>query len=93
MWSKFSKKSILIVYFAEILGIIGIGFSYLALQRAPVSLVALLEGFEAPFVLVIALFISRFFPKILKEEIKTKTITIKIISIILMVGGLYLIAT
>jgi len=44
-------------------------------------------------VLVIAIFLSHFLPKILKEELNRKTITIKIISITLMLGGLYLIAT
>lgn len=86
------KKTIL-VYTSEIMGITGMFFAYLAIQKGPVSLVSVLEGFESIFVLVIVIMISRFIPKILKEEINTKTIAIKIISLILMLGGLYLVAT
>jgi len=86
-------KKTLLVYSAEIIGMSGMFFSYLALQRGPVSLVSVLEGFEPIFVLILAITISRFIPKILKEEINIKTITIKTISIILMLGGLYMITT
>ncbi len=87
-----NKKKISLIYLVEILGITGIAFSYMAMQRGPVSLVVLVEGIQPLFVFILALFLTIQFPKILKEEINKKTIIIKIISIILMLVGLYLIA-
>ncbi len=85
-------KKTALVYLSEIIGITGMFFSYLALQKGPVSLVSVLEGFESVFILVMAIVISKSIPKILKEETDIKTISIKIISVVLMLGGLYLIA-
>jgi len=89
---KLDKKKISLIYVAEIFGMGGMAFFYLALQRGPVSLVALVGGTQCLFVLVFVTLISILFPKILKEEIDKKTIIIKIISIILMLVGLYLIS-
>ena len=86
-------KKTIIVYSAEIIGMTGMFLVYLAIQQGPVSLVQVAEGFEAVFVLVLAIIVSKFFPKIIKEEFDIKGIAIKIISIVLMLGGLYLITT
>lgn len=86
-----NKKKLFLIYTGECMGMIGIAFSYLAIQRGPVSLVTLIEGTQGLFVIILAVLISTFIPKILKEEINKKTIILKIISIILMLGGLYLI--
>ncbi len=87
-----SLKQTLLVYSAEILGMAGIFLVYLAIQRGPVSLVSVTQGFETIFIFILTILISLFLPKILKEGISIKTITIKIISIVLMFGGLYLVA-
>jgi len=84
-------KKTALVYSAEILGITGVFLAYLAIQRGPISLVTVTQKFETIFILILTLIISRFFPKILKEKTDIKTITIKIISIVLMLTGLYLI--
>lgn len=86
-------KKTALVYSAEIIGMTGIFLVYLAIQRGPVSLVTVTQGFETIFILIFTIIISICIPKILKEEINIKTITIKIISIVLMLGGLYLIVT
>lgn len=86
-------KKTALVYSAEIIGMTGIFLVYLAIQRGPVSLVTVTQGFETIFILIFTIIISICIPKILKEEINIKTITIKIISIVLMLGGLYLIIT
>jgi drug/metabolite transporter (DMT)-like permease len=86
-------KKTIIVYSAEIMGMTGMFLVYLAIQQGPVSLVQVAEGFEAVFVLILAVIISKFFPKILKEKFDIKTISIKIISIVLMLGGLFMIVT
>lgn len=85
-------KQTALVYGAEMLGITGMLFSYLAIQRGPVSLISVLEGSQTIFIFIFTILISLFLPRILKEEINKKTIAIKIISIILMLGGLYLIS-
>ncbi|MBU1004602.1 MAG: DMT family transporter, partial [Nanoarchaeota archaeon] len=88
-----SLKKTAIVYGAECIGIGGMFLYYLAVQRGPVSLVSVVEGSETIFIFILTIIMSIFLPKILKEEINKKTITIKIISIILTIVGLYLIST
>jgi len=87
----FTFRRTILAYSAEIIGIAGMVFLFIALKAAPVSLVTLVGGFQPLFVLVLAVIGSLFFPKILKEAIDKKTIAIKIISALLMLGGLYLI--
>jgi len=88
---SFNKKRTILAYSTEIIGMIGMVFFFLALKKAPVSLVVLLGGFQPLFVLALALLLSVFLPKIIKEEINKKTIAIKIVSASLMLFGLYLI--
>jgi len=85
-------KKTALVYSAEIIGMCGMFLSYLAIQKGPISLISVTESFQSVFTLILVIIISVFIPKILKEEIGKKTITIKIISIILMIVGLYLIS-
>lgn len=89
---QLNKKKIFLVYAAESIGAIGAVFSYLAIQRGSVSLVNLVLNTEGLFVIVLATSVSIFIPKILKEEITKKTISLKIISALLIIAGLYLIA-
>lgn len=89
---QINKRKVLLLYIAEFLGITGMMFSYVAIQRGPVSLVALIEGTQGLFVIVLAALVSIFIPKILKEEITKKTISLKVASALLMIAGLYLIA-
>lgn len=84
-------KKTALVYSAEITGMTGLFLIYLAIQKGPVSLVTVLEGFEMIFILIIVIVMSVFFPKILKETIDKKTLSIKIISALLMLSGLYFI--
>lgn len=65
---------------------------FAALSEAPLSLVAALSTTEPFFVLVITILLSLFMPKILKEEISKSTVSLKLISIILIMLGTYLIA-
>ncbi|MHA1988724.1 MAG: EamA family transporter [Promethearchaeota archaeon] len=89
---QLNKKRLCLIYTAEAMGMIGFIFSYLAIQRGPVSLVSLVQGTESLFVIVLAAFISIFMPHILKEEINKKTMALKIISALLIIIGLYMIA-
>ena len=62
-----------------------------ALAIGPVTLVSVFRGFQSLFVLVYAVILSIWFPKILKEELSKSIIGIKAIAILLMTFGLYLI--
>ncbi len=88
---QINKKRFFLIYAAESIAIMGVFLSYIAIQRGPVSLVTLIEGTEGLFVIVLAALTSIFIPKILKEEITKKTISLKIISALFMIIGLYLI--
>lgn len=90
---QLNKKKLYLIYTAECIAIMGMVLSYLAIQRGPVSLVTLVTGTEGLFVIILAALISLFIPKVLKEEITKKTISLKIMSALLMIMGLYLITT
>lgn len=62
-----------------------------ALTTGPASLVSALRGFQSVFVLIYAVFLSIWLPKILKEELSKSILGIKVIAIFLMIIGLYLI--
>ncbi len=62
-----------------------------ALTSGPVSLISVFRGFQSVFVLIYAIFLSIWLPKILKEELNKSTLGIKAIPILLMAVGLYLI--
>lgn len=91
MGRALGARNIILAYTAEFFGLAGVVFAYIAMQAAPVSMVSLIQGLEPLFVILIALVLSRFFPGVIKEEFGKKTITIKIASAALMIGGLYFI--
>ena len=62
-----------------------------ALAIGPVTLVSVFRGFQSLFVLVYAVLLSIWLPKILKEELSKSVIGIKVVAILLMSVGLYLI--
>jgi len=88
---QLNKKKIGLIYVIEAIGMTGLAFAYMAIQRGSISLVSLVNGTEALFVIVLASLISIFIPKMLKEAIDRKTITLKLVSALLMIAGLYLI--
>lgn len=62
-----------------------------AVSLAPVALVSIVSGTQPLFVLFLGIFLSLFFPKIIKEDIKKSTIFQKILAIILIFVGLYVV--
>ena len=62
-----------------------------AITTGPISLVSVFRGFQSVFVLIYALFLSIWLPKILKEEVSKGVLGVKFVAIILMMIGLYLI--
>ncbi|HEX7456695.1 MAG TPA: EamA family transporter [Candidatus Nanoarchaeia archaeon] len=62
-----------------------------AIATGPVSLVSVMRGFQSLFTLIFAVFLSIWFPKILKEELGKGVLGIKLTAILLMGIGLYFI--
>jgi len=96
--AKFSKLSSLkrrywiLVSIATTIYFVGDVSWFSALSQAPLSLVAALGTTEPFFVFLIMLFLSLFVPKILKEEIAKSTVMLKLVSIVLITYGAYLVA-
>lgn len=64
---------------------------YFALSLIPAALVAVLQGFQPIFLLIEGVILSLWFPHIIKEVITKGTVGIKVISVIGIFIGLYLI--
>ncbi len=62
-----------------------------ALTSGSVSLISVFRGFQSVFVLLYAVILSIWLPKIFKEELSKKILGIKALAILLMAFGLYLI--
>jgi uncharacterized membrane protein len=65
-------------------------FSYASLL-APLALVSVLNGVQPVFLLFMGIILSKFFPKIIKEDISKRVIIQKMILFILIIAGIYLI--
>ena len=87
---SYNKKIWLFIAVDTIFALLGNLTSNAAILLGPVSLVAVVGGFQGLLVLIWAIYLSRYFPKILKEEIDRKVLLIKAFAISLMIGGLYL---
>lgn len=64
---------------------------YWAVSTGPVSLVAAVPAIQPFFVLLYTIFLSRFLPKIIKEEISRSILALKLIAVILVFVGTWLI--
>lgn len=62
--------------------------SSIAFSLAPVALVSVITGMQPLFTLLFAVVLSLWFPHILKEDLGKSTLWIKIVSILLILGGL-----
>ena len=89
--SSLNLKSLSLILVTELLGLTG-GFSaYYAISIAPISLVNAVESFHPLFVFVFASLFAFKYPHLLKEELNWKTLLIKSIAILIMIGGVLLI--
>ncbi len=87
------RKNQIIFLFAQLSGGLGNLTQAFAISLAPVIFLATinsLRGVQFVFLFFATIFISRFYPKILKEDLSKRIIYQKIFSIILIVGGLIL---
>lgn len=88
MNSKIKKIVLTFIIIGSLAGLVGKILYFIAVTMGPISIVSVLEGFEALFVLIFALILSIWFPKLLKEKIDRNILIIKIIAIFLMFVGL-----
>ncbi len=63
-----------------------------AIYLGPVAIINALQGVQYAFLLILGIFFSIFFPKILKEDISKSVLIKKILAIILIAIGLYFIS-
>jgi len=90
-WKRVKKKSsVYLVGLSESLNLLGIFFFTVALSSGKVSLVSALHGTQPFFTLFFAILLSVITPEILKEEYGVGTLLLKIVSIILITGGTFL---
>ena len=76
---------------ASIMWTLGIVCFFYAASLGPITLVSATVLISPLFTLLFAILITKYFPKFLKEEIDTETITLKLIAIILIGVGTYII--
>lgn len=72
---------------SEIFTIIGNLLTNYALLLAPVTLVYLVSSFQPAIVLLLTLLATRFFPKVVKENVTKHVLVPKIIAIVIMIAG------
>lgn len=85
------KKNFLIIQFSASLWLIGVMLFYFAAALGPITLVSTLSIVTPFAVLLVTITFSKFWPKILKEEIDKKTVALKFLAVALIFLGTYLI--
>jgi len=80
-----------LISFNETIALVGIVLSFWAIERGPVSLVSTVMGIRPFFVFLYALLLSRFFPAVLGERFSRGIVSVKVVSIALIVGGVAII--
>lgn len=88
---KQGKKIIWLLSLNELLLLLSVLFMTIAFSLNSATLVTALFSIHPFFVLIFAVILSRFYPHIIKEEIKKSDIALKIIAIILIFIGVILI--
>lgn len=85
---NFGWKLVLLVIVITILSKIGLAFKVWALSLGPVALVASMEGFQAVFVFIIVGVLTFFVPRVVREEFDRKNLVLKLMALVLMLGGI-----
>ena len=86
---NFSFKTLLL---SEFFGIAAMLFNILALSLGLATLVTVLISFQHLFLLIITILISLLYPAIIKEDLKSQVIGMKLVAIISIIIGIYLIS-
>lgn len=88
---RFKKRVFIFMTVNELVYIIARYTGYFAISLISVGIVSVLAGLQSLFVLLYGIILSLWFPYVLKEAINKRVLFQKIISIILMFLGLFLI--
>lgn len=89
---KYGKKVLVVMSLSETITVISMLLMIMAASIGYVTLVDALSAIQTFFVLLIALVFSIFYPSILKEEISKAVVFQKVIAVILLFGGVFLIS-
>ncbi|HNX10774.1 MAG TPA: DMT family transporter [bacterium] len=85
------KRTQILIYGNQIIGASGSVLQNYAISLGPVALINALQGTQYAFLLIMGFLITIWRPKLLKENIGTKAIVLKVIAIVLISIGLYFI--
>lgn len=88
--SSGSKKNIVLVAVNKILGVIGVVAVQYAIAIGSVTVVNALAGVQYVFLMIIVALMSKYWPRIFKEDYTRREIAMEIISILLIAAGLAL---
>lgn len=88
---KKMKYKLGLLIFSDMLSLVGCLLFYIAASLGPITIIEAVRSTQPLFVFLFALIISVFYPKILKEQISKNTLLLKIIAILLMALGSYLV--
>jgi len=91
LWKNYKIRLIALNSANEIMTVIGILTSRFALLLAPMALVQTVNGFQPFFVFLMGITLSFFFPKLGRESLQRRHLIQKIVAIIIMIIGAYLI--
>ena len=70
---------------------LGVMFLFYAASIGPITLVSTLGLLSPLFTILFAILITKYLPKVLKEEIDRKTVALKVVAVVLILLGTYLI--
>ncbi len=90
IWKKIKARGKLMYVGNQALGGVGFAFTNYAISLTSVSLVNAMQGVQYTFVIIIAAIASIFAPKLIKEKVGLYIILQKVLAIILITIGIYL---
>jgi len=89
--AQLGKRTFVVAFLGESAYVLGTIYALIATSLGYVSLVSALSGLQHFFVFIYMLLLSLFVPTILKEEINRNVVALKIVAIVLMFVGTWLI--
>lgn len=88
---KLKRNFALTLALGSVMWTLGIIFLFYAASLGPITLVSTTGLISPLFTLVFAILITKLLPKVLKEEVDRKTVALKLVAIVLIFLGTYLI--
>lgn len=85
-------KSGIMYLLTQLFGSLGFVFINYGIALASVALVNALQGVQYIFLLLLAVAVSKKYPELMKENVAPKTMALKFFAILIIMGGIYLIA-